>query len=347
MTVGFSPKLAIGEERLAEPPLIMRDETRGDREDMAGRAVIALEPDDFRARKIALEAQNIIDLGAAPAIDRLIVVADAADIVAPLGEQPQPQILGRVGVLIFIDEHIAEAVLIEFQDIGIFAKEPQGFEQKIAEIGGVEGLQPLLIELIKRRALAIGESRRLARGHMRNIEAAILPGIDLIGERAGGPALVVDIFGLQNLFQEAELIVRVENGEARFQPDKLGVAAQDLCRNRVKRAKPGHALGDRPGEHADPLLHFPRRLIGEGHGENFMRAGAALGDDMRDFGGQHARLAGAGARQHEKRPVDRLDRRALLGVEPVEIAARPRPRAGGDPLRRGRMAVGKRQSVGQ
>ena len=192
---------AIGEERLAKPPLIMRDETRGRGEDMAGRAVIALEPDDFRARKIALEAQNIIDLGAPPAIDRLIVVADAADIVAPLGEQPQPQILGGVGVLIFIDEHIAEAVLIEFQDLGIFAKEPQGFEQKIAEIGGVEGLQPLLIELIERRALAIGESRRLARGHVRNIEAAVFPGIDLMGEGARGPALVVDIFGLQNLFQ--------------------------------------------------------------------------------------------------------------------------------------------------
>src|SRR5450759_3212511 len=105
---------AIGEERFAEPSLVMRDEARRDREDMPGRAVIALEPNDFRARKIALEAQNIIDLGAAPAIDRLVVVADTTDILPPLAEQPQPQILRRVGILILIDEHIAEAVLIKF-----------------------------------------------------------------------------------------------------------------------------------------------------------------------------------------------------------------------------------------
>ena len=113
---------AIGEEGFAEPPLVMRDQARRDAEDMPGRAIIAFEPDDFRARKIGLEAQDVIDLGAAPAIDRLIVVADATEILAPLREQPQPQILGRVGVLIFIDEHIAEAFLIMLQDLGIFAK---------------------------------------------------------------------------------------------------------------------------------------------------------------------------------------------------------------------------------
>ena len=71
---------AVGEQRLAEPALIVGDEMRGGAEDMGGRAVVALEPDDGGARKILLEAQDIVDLGAAPAIDRLIVVADAADI---------------------------------------------------------------------------------------------------------------------------------------------------------------------------------------------------------------------------------------------------------------------------
>ena len=317
----------------------MRDQARRDGENMPGRAIIALEPDDFRARKIRLEAQDVVDLGAAPAIDRLIVVADATDVLAPLRQQPQPQILDRVGVLIFVDEHIFEPVLILFQDLGIFAKETQAFEQKVAEIGGVEDFQPLLIERIKRRAFAIGEGGRLARRHMRRIEAAIFPGVDLIGERARGPALVVDILGLQHLFQKADLIIRIENGEARFQPDKLGVAAQDFGRNRVKRAEPGHAFGDRPGQHGDALLHFPRGLVGEGHGEDFMSAGPALRDDVRDFGGQNPGFAGARSGQHEKRAVDRLDRLALLGVQPVKIAARARPCAGGDSSRRGASSV--------
>ncbi len=47
----------------------------------AGAAVIALQADDLRAGKVVLEAQDVVDLGAAPAIDRLVVVADAADVL--------------------------------------------------------------------------------------------------------------------------------------------------------------------------------------------------------------------------------------------------------------------------
>ena len=54
---------------------------RGGGEDVAGGAVIALEADDFCAGKIVVEAQDVVDLRAAPAIDRLVVVADAADVL--------------------------------------------------------------------------------------------------------------------------------------------------------------------------------------------------------------------------------------------------------------------------
>ena len=40
---------------------------------------------------------------------------------------------------------------------------------------------------------------------------------------------------------------------------------------------------------------------------------------MGDARRQHARLAGAGAGQHQHRPVERLDRGALLGIEAVEV----------------------------
>ena len=70
----------VGAQRLAEPAFVVRDQMRGGGEDMAGRAVIALQPDHDRAGKIVLEAQDVVDLGAAPAIDRLVVVADAADV---------------------------------------------------------------------------------------------------------------------------------------------------------------------------------------------------------------------------------------------------------------------------
>ena len=72
----------LGAQRLAEPALVVRDQVRGGGEDVAGRAVVALEPDDRGAGEIVLEAQDVVDLGAAPAVDRLVVVADAADVLA-------------------------------------------------------------------------------------------------------------------------------------------------------------------------------------------------------------------------------------------------------------------------
>src|SRR6202030_3680523 len=75
----------LGAERLAEPAFVMRDQVRGGGEDVAGRTVIALEPDHLRAGKVVFEAQDVVDLRAAPAIDRLVVVADAADVFGGRG----------------------------------------------------------------------------------------------------------------------------------------------------------------------------------------------------------------------------------------------------------------------
>src|SRR5207247_2257669 len=71
----------LGAQRLAEPAFIVRDQMRGGGEDVAGGAVVAFEPDHLGAGKIVLEAQDVVDLRAAPAIDRLVVVADAADVL--------------------------------------------------------------------------------------------------------------------------------------------------------------------------------------------------------------------------------------------------------------------------
>ena len=78
--------LVFGAQRLAEPALVLGDEPGGGGQDMAGRAVVALQPDHDRPRKIVLEAQDVVDLGTAPAIDRLVVVADAAHVLTRLGQ---------------------------------------------------------------------------------------------------------------------------------------------------------------------------------------------------------------------------------------------------------------------
>ena len=80
--------LVLGAQGLAEAAFIVRDQMRGGGEDVPGGAIVALQPNDFGAGKIVVEAQDVVDLGAAPAIDRLVVIADAADVFGGRGRLP-------------------------------------------------------------------------------------------------------------------------------------------------------------------------------------------------------------------------------------------------------------------
>ena len=221
----------------------------------------------------------------------------------------------------------------------MLAEDADVFQQQIAEIGGVQDLQPLLVARIELAALAVGEHRGFARRHLRRRQAAVLPAVDQAGQHARRPALVVDVLGLQQLLQQPHLVVDIEHGEIGLELRHLGMEAQDAAADGMEGAEPRHAF-DRLAEHlAEPQLHLARGLVGEGHRQDLVRARAALAQDVGDAGGQHARLAGAGAGQHQHRAVQRLHRLALLGIEPVEILrglpprgrARRcrRPRAGG------------------
>ena len=205
----------------------------------------------------------------------------------------------------------------------MLAQHPQALQQQIAEVDGVEGLQPRLIHGVELAALAIGEGACLASGHAGGVKAPVLPVVDLMGERPCGPALVVHILRLQNLFQQADLIVGVQNGEGGLQAHEFSVATQDLGADGVEGAEPGHALAPRPHERADALLHLAGGLVGEGDRQQLLRPRPARRDDMGDAGGQHTRLARARTRQHQHRAIHGLHRLTLFRVEPFEIAWRP------------------------
>ena len=90
----------VGAQRLAEPAFVVGDQVRGGGKNMAGRAVIAFEPDHGGAGEVVLEPQDVVHLGAAPAVDRLVVVADAADVFRATrrGGLPLPACGQSVGV---------------------------------------------------------------------------------------------------------------------------------------------------------------------------------------------------------------------------------------------------------
>ena len=60
--------------------MLFDDDAGGGVEDVAGRAVVLFELDDPRAGKVALEIEDVVDVRAAEAVDRLILVADRDDV---------------------------------------------------------------------------------------------------------------------------------------------------------------------------------------------------------------------------------------------------------------------------
>src|SRR5262245_21538831 len=154
------------------------------------------------------------------------------------------------------------------------AEQPDVFEQEVAEVCGIERLQPLLIGDVELLTLAVGKAGGLARWHLLRREATVLPAVDQHREHARWPALLVELLGLEDPLDHADLVIDVENGEVVLEADQFGMPTQDLHADRVERAEPWHAFHDLPNHLTDALLHLARSLVGEGDGEDLARVRA-------------------------------------------------------------------------
>ena len=101
--------------------------------------------------------------------------------------------------------------------------------------------------------------------------------------------------------------------EARFAP----VDSQQPMRQAVERADPQVARRHAE-QRLDAVAHLGRGLVRERHGEHVLRGDAVDADDPRDAVHEHARLAAAGAGEHERRAIRRRDGLALRVVQRVD-----------------------------
>ena len=305
-------------QRLAQATFVMRDQPRSRGQDMRGRAIIRFQPDDPRAIEILLEAEDVFHFRAAPGIDRLVVIPHAADVLVTLRQQPQPVILDQVGVLIFVHQDIPKRTMVLRQDVRVGEQDLDHMQHQIAEIGRVQNAQAGLIGLIQRRRASVREVRFVGRSDPRRGQPAILPALDRRHQGCRSPALLIDPFGLHHLFQDAQLVVRVQDGEIRGQPDMFGMPAQHPRTQGMECAQP-QPLGRFAEDCGDPFTHLPGRLVGEGDGQDLVGKRAPGQQDMREPCGQHASLAGARPGQHQQRAVDGLHRLPLFRVQASQV----------------------------
>ena len=135
--------------------------------------------------------------------------------------------MGDIAVLVLVHQHVAEALVVLPQHVGLLPEQSDVLEQQVAEIGGVEGLQPLLIGGIELAAAPVGEALLVGGLEILWGQAAVLPAVHHPGEDAGRPALLVDVVRLKQLLDQAHLVVHVEDGEVGPQSDQFGMPAKD------------------------------------------------------------------------------------------------------------------------
>ena len=135
-------------ERLVLARAVVGDDRVGRVQDRLRRAVVLLELDHRGVGEVVLEVEDVADVGAAEAVDRLVVVADHRDVAVLLGEQLQPAVLGAVGVLVLVDQHVAERAAVALAHLVEQLEQVHAAEQQVVEVHRVGGVQARLVEVV-------------------------------------------------------------------------------------------------------------------------------------------------------------------------------------------------------
>ena len=101
------------------------------------------------AGEVALEVQDVVDVGAAKAVDRLVVIADHAHVSLLAGEQLEQPVLGMVRVLVLVDEDPPEGAAVPLGDVLEQLEQVDGPKQQVVEVDRVHLVDALLVQVVR------------------------------------------------------------------------------------------------------------------------------------------------------------------------------------------------------
>jgi hypothetical protein len=235
-------------------------------------------------------------VAAAPRIDRLVVVADDGDIAVMSREQGDEAILGGVDVLVFVDQHVFEALLVLAPRGGVALEQIDRAHDQIVEVERVGLGQPALVFLID-VAEALAQKRRLLLEVGFGPEQSVLRLADLCQASARRDLALVVIEIVEDLLDDLALIAVVDDHETGRDADARTVAPQNPHAHGVKRADP--EIARRRTHHAfQARLHLGCGFVGEGHRQNAIRGDPHIAEQIGDTVRQDARLAASRTREN-------------------------------------------------
>ena len=194
----------------------------------------------------------------APAVDRLVVVADDGEVAVLRGERPDPEVLRPVRVLVLVDVEVAPAILVAGEDVGRLVEEADGLEQEIVEVERADLLEPLDVPLREPRDHLLVVVDRVL-GEERRVEHLVLRPADR-AQDGRRPELAGQrhVLLAEDRLHQRLLVVGVVDDEPAADPDCLAVAPEDAGAQRVERARLDVPTG-LADEGDDPLAQLARR----------------------------------------------------------------------------------------
>ncbi len=192
---------------------VVFDDRVGGVQYVLGGAVVLLQPHHLSPGVVLLKIHDVLNGGPPELVDALVVVAHHAQVPVFFRQEVHKFILCVVGVLIFVHHNVLELILVIFQHLRRFFKEPHRVYQQIVKVHGVRVLQPPLVQGVAPGNLL--EPIVLFRCHL------IFPGGDklLLGpgnlrqHRPVGKGLFRNVQLAHYVLHQAAAVVCIINGE--------------------------------------------------------------------------------------------------------------------------------------
>ena len=324
---GVSPQF------LLPPARVARDHRVGRREDGLRGAVVLLQQDRGGVGEVALEVLDVADRRTPEGIDRLVGVAHHAQFrgryavvfhsgvgAAHPDQLAHQHVLGVIGVLVLVDQDVAEAPPVVLGDLRVALQQRHRLADQVVEVQRVGRPQPALVlgvDLGDDPGEVIGG---LVQGGRRpaGSDQLVLEVGDRVGQQPRRVPLDVDAHIAADHQQQPAGVVGVVDGEVRVQPvQQRGLIAQNPHTGGVKRRHP-HIPRPRADQGGHPLAHLRGGLVGERDGQDLPGADVAGRQQVGDAAGQHRRLTRPRTGHDQQRGTLVQDGPVLLGIESVE-----------------------------
>ncbi len=232
------------------------------------------------------------------------------------GQQLQPAVLGVVGVLVLVDQHVTEAVRVPVPDLGEQLQHVDGADQQVVEVHRVGAMQLTLVGaihvgdgLLEVGADQLGVGVRVAQ--------LVLGVGDLRADRGGREPLGVDPKVIDAALDQPPRVGRVVDRELSRVAEPRRLGAQHPRAGGVERHHPHRA--DAPADQQlGTVAHLAGGLVRERDRQDLVRLRRVGPDQVGDPVRQHPGLARARARDDQQRPLSVGHGLALGLVEPLQ-----------------------------